>query len=353
MTSQPLAIIALTNGGRKLAERLAPELPATIIDPQAEGLAATLTRAWSKYNSFILIMATGIAVRTIAPLLHDKRTDPGVVVLDEAGRFSVSLLSGHLGGANALARQIAALTGGQAVITTASDSLGLTALDLWARHHGLVLVQGSLTLASATLVNHGRIKVFTDLPGDLPPDFERVAGPEEAELIISNRLLSEQGTQASTEDHRVVARVVLTPRNLVMGIGCNRGTSALQIEQAALETCRQNGLLFQAVSRLASIDLKQDEQGLLQFAAGHTLDLHWYHADLLNSVAGVTLSPAAMKATGAQGVAEPAALLAAGTHTLLIRKTKWKDVTIALAERPALLTAAYRSSAPDPVAPTT
>ena len=138
-----------------------------------------------------------------------------------------------------------------------------------------------------------------------------------------------------------------------MGIGCNRGTSAAQIEAAALETCRQNGLLFQAVSRLASIDLKQDEPGLLQFAADHGLDLHWYHADLLNSVPGVTPSPAAMKATGAQAVAEPAALLAAGTHTLLIRKTKWKDVTIALAEMPTLLTAEYQSSAPDPVAPTT
>ncbi len=328
----PLAIIAMTNGGRKLAERLAPPLQAEVIDPRAQGLARTLAEVWQRYDGLVMIMAAGIAVRTIAPLLHDKRSDPGVVVLDEAGRFAVSLLSGHLGGANALAAQVAALTGGQAVISTASDSLGLTAIDLWARHHGLTLVHGSLTAASATLVNNGKIKVFTNLAGDLPADFEVVNSPEAADLIISNRLLPHAGHQ----------QTVLCPRNLAIGIGCNRGTSAAQIEHAARETCRQHGVFFEAVSRLASIDLKQDEEGLLQFAARHGLDLQWYNADSLNSVPGVTPSPAAQKATGAKAVAEPAAILAAQTHTLLIRKTKWKDVTIAVSEIAKRLTAEYQ-----------
>jgi len=326
-----LAIIALTSGGRALAASLASQLQAQILDPQPRGLAQTLAEAWPRYQGFILIMATGIAVRTIAPLLHDKRSDPGVVAMDEAGRFAVSLLAGHLGGANVLARQAAAISGGQAVITTASDTLGLTAIDLWARHHGLVLAHGSLTAASATLVNKGKIKVYTDLPGVLPPDFEVVADPALAELIVSNRLLPADSRQT-----------ILCPKNLVMGIGCNRGTTAMQIEEAAESTCRQNGFLFQAVSRLASIDLKQDEPGLLQFAAGNGLDLQWYHADLLNTVPGVTFSAAAKKATGAQAVAEPAALLAAQTDTLLIRKTKWKDVTIALAETAIRLTDEYQ-----------
>lgn len=338
----PLAIIALTRGGRELAARLAPRLQAEVIDSCPLGLAQTLAQIWPCCRGLVLIMAAGIAVRGLAPLLRDKLTDPGVVVLDETGRFAVSLLSGHLGGGNALARQVAALTGGQAVITTASDSLGLTALDLWARHHSLVLAQGTLTATSAALVNNGAIKVFSDLPGDLPPDFTVVTNPAQAELIISNRLPAAGSCQT-----------VLCPRNLTMGIGCNRGTSAMQIEAAAQGTCRQSGLFFQAVGRLASIDLKQDEQGLLQFAAAHGLDLQWYDADLLNSVPGVSLSSAAKKATGAQAVAEPAALLAAGHHTLLIRKTKWKDVTIALAEMPTRLTAAYQSLAPAPVAPST
>lgn len=330
--STPLAIIALTDGGRRMAAALAPQLQARVIDPRPLGLAQTLAESWGRHDAFILIMATGIAVRSIAPLLRDKRTDPGVVVMDEAGRFAVSLISGHLGGANALAQQVASLTKGQAVITTASDTLGLTAIDLWARHHALSLVHGSLTTASAILVNRGRLLVFTDLAGDLPPDFEGVASPQAAELIISNRLLP-------SSSHR---QTVLCPRNLVMGIGCNRGTSIEQIEQAARDTCRQHGLMFEAVERLASIDLKQDEPGLLQFAARHGLDIQWYNADSLNSVSGVTPSPAAKKATGAQAVAEPAALLAAQTDTLLIRKTKWKDVTIAVSERATRLTAEYR-----------
>lgn len=337
-----LAIIALTEGGQKLAAQLAPQLRAEVIDPGDLGLAATLARAWPRYEGLILIMATGIVVRTIAPLLGDKRTDPGVVVVDEAGRFAISLLSGHLGGGNELAQRVAALTQGQAVITTASDVRGLTSLDLWARHHGLILTQGSLTAASATLVNRGRLRVYSDLAGELPPDFERTPLPEEAELVITNRLPPTPGALAT-----------LCPRNLVLGIGCNRSTSAAQIEQAAQETCRQNGLAFQAVSRLASIDLKRDEAGLLRFAAGFGLDLMWYSAYQLNSVSGVTPSAAALKATGAQAVAEPAAKLAAGAETLLIRKTTWKDVTIALAEIPMQLTAEYRSSAPDPAVRTT
>jgi cobalt-precorrin 5A hydrolase len=325
-----IAIIALTHGGLELATRLAPLLQAEIIDPHPQGLAATVAHAWPRYDGLVMIMAAGVAVRTIAALLRDKHTDPGVVVLDEAGRFAVSLLSGHLGGGNALAHRLATITGGQAVITTASDTLGLTALDLWARAQGLTLTQGSLTTASALLVNQGRIKVFCELAGELPPDFERVAVPEGAELIISNRRPLVESEQTT-----------LCPRNLAMGIGCNRGTSREQIELAAQATCRQKGLFFAAVGRLASIDLKQDEEGLLQFASAHGLDLAWFNAAELNSVAGVTPSPAAFKATGAHAVAEPAALLAAGTHTLLIRKITWKDVTIAIAESPTLLTAAY------------
>lgn len=326
-----IAIIAITRGGRELADLLAPQLPAQIIDPQTQGLAKTLAHAWSHYDGFVLIMAAGIAVRGIAPLLKDKRSDPGVVVMDEGGHFAVSLIAGHLGGANDLARQAAAVTGGQAVITTASDTLGLTALDLWARHHDLALVHGSLTAASAILVNRGRLKVFTDLPGHLPPDFEAVDTPEAAELIITNRVMAADKGQT-----------ILCPRNLAMGVGCNRGTTAYQIEQAAFETCRQIGLLFQAVRRLASIDLKQDEEGLLRFAADHGLDLHWFDAEQLNTVPGVTPSPAAMKATGAQAVAEPAAMLAAQTNTLRIRKITWKDVTIAVSEIPLRLTDEYQ-----------
>jgi len=340
-TFKSLAIIALTRGGKSLAARLAAKLQAEVIDPQPVGLSATLSDAWPHYDGLVLIMATGIAVRTIAPLLESKRSDPGVVVMDEAGRFAISLLSGHLGGGNELAHLVAAASGGQAVITTASDTLGLTAIDLWARHNNLVLAQGSLTAASSALVNNRRITVFTDLEGPLPSDFLPVSSMEAAELIISNRM---------PPTHHALA--LLCPRNLTLGIGCNRGTSREEIEQAAMTTCHQHGFNFLAVAQVASIDLKNDEPGLLAFAAAHGLRQHWYPAGQLNAVPGVTVSSAVQKATGAKAVAEPAALLAAKTSTLLIRKTIWNNVTIALAETPVKLSAAYPSSAPAPAAST-
>lgn len=338
----PLAIIALTIGGKKLAAQIGAKLQAVVLDPQGQGLAATMADAWPRYGGLILIMAAGIAVRTIAPLLASKRSDPGVVVLDEAGRFAVSLLSGHLGGGNHLAHLAAAATGGQAVITTASDTLGLTAIDLWARHNNLVIAQGSLTAASATLVNNGTITVFTDLQGTLPADFAPGAKIEEAELIISNRL---------PPKNRALA--ILCPKNLVMGVGCNRGTVMAEIEEAAMATCSQHRFCFQAVSQMASIDIKHDEPGLLQFASVHGLRQHWYNAEQLNSVPGITPSSAVLKATGALAVAEPAAMLAACTNTLLIRKTKWNNVTIALAETPVMLSVDSQLSAPDPAASNT
>lgn len=337
-----LGIIALTKGGKTLAARLAAQLKAEVIEPQGKGLASTLAESWPRFSGLLLIMAAGIAVRSIAPLLASKHSDPGVVVMDEAGRFAVSLLSGHLGGGNELALLAAGVTGGQAVITTASDTLGLTAIDLWARHNNLALTQGSLTAASAALVNTGQITIFTDLPGTLPADFVPVTTRREAQLIISNRL--------SPADN---ALAMLCPTNFTLGIGCNRHTPMAEIEHAAISTCHQHQFCFQAVSKLASIDIKKNEPGLLQFAAAYGLKQHWYNAKQLNSVPGITPSSAVQKATGAKAVAEPAALLAARTNILLIRKQKWTNVTIALAETPVTLSADYQLSAPAPAASNT
>ncbi|MCI5141596.1 MAG: cobalamin biosynthesis protein CbiG, partial [Candidatus Electrothrix sp. ATG1] len=147
----------------------------------------TLAQAWQDYDHLICIMATGIVVRSIAPLLQDKAVDPAVVVCDEQGRFAISLLSGHLGGGNALARKIAELLGGQAVITTASDVLGHTALDLWCRDLGLAVSDKQrLTCVMAKLVNTGSVTLNSDYPlPPLPPDIILSDDPDSADLRIS------------------------------------------------------------------------------------------------------------------------------------------------------------------------
>ena len=316
------AIIALTRGGKQLARRLATLLPGSEVISNQGGIYHTLTRTWQSYESLICIMATGIVVRGIAPLLRDKTVDPAVVVCDEQGRFAVSLLSGHLGGGNALARKIADLLGGQAVITTASDVLGRTALDLRCRDMGLTVKdKQGLTRVMAKLVNTGSVSLYSDYPlPPLPPDIVLAEQPDDADLLITCRT---DGKGAA---------VLLHPKALVAGIGCNRNTPAEEISEALDQVCRTHHLARDSVRNLASIDLKSDEPGLLAFARSHNLPLDFYSPDQLNQVQGIVGSDAVLRATGAKAVAEPAAILSSGNGSLLVQKIKFPNVTVAIAE---------------------
>lgn len=268
-------------------------------------------------------MAAGIVVRTLAPMLADKRKDPAVVVCDERGRFAVSLLSGHLGGGNALAEQVAGILGGRAVITTASDVLGQTALDLWCRDLGLAVAdKKSLTRAMGKLVNQETVTLYSDyFVPELPADIKLSEQVATADLVITGR------TDVQTTG------TLLHPGVFIAGIGCNRGTPEGEIKQALQEACLAHSLALQSIRGLASIDLKNDEPGLLDFARNSGRPIDFYNRDQLNSVDGVSTSAAVLKATGARGVAEPAAVLAAGGGRLLVKKMKWANVTVAIGER--------------------
>ena len=301
-----VAILYLTRGGQQLAGMLAQRIASADVFPKilpaASGLSKLVEKNWKKYDGFVFIMAAGIVVRTIAPYIRDKKIDPAVVVVDEKGRFAVSLLSGHLGGANALAGQVADVLGGQAVITTASDTLGLTALDLWAKKQGLVAeTPESLTKASAVMVNTGLIRVyFPGYTGELPADFvliDEAAGTDDiADVIVSNQIVSSNGIAWPA------GAAVLRPKNLVVGVGCNRGTSAKQIQKALFEALSEHNLSGLSIRNLASIDLKSNEPGLLELAEKNGWKICFYSKDELNMVPGVSRSEAVFKATGAVAV---------------------------------------------------
>lgn len=316
-----IGILAITDGGKRLAAHLATRMPSSLLLPQEAGVAQTLAEHWPKMDGFVCIMATGIVVRAIAPLLRDKASDPCVVVADEKGRHAISLLSGHLGGGNDLTRQVAALCGGEAVITTASDTLGLAPLDLWARAQDLVCEsREGLRQASARLVNRGSLTIFSEVAvASLPPGLAAVAGPELADIVISSRIA----------DYR--AAVVFRPRNLVVGVGCNRGVPLAELHQACEELFVEQGLSQLSIRNLASIDLKRDETGLAAFAAEKGWRLDFFSKEELNRVADIAVSEAALRAVGAVGVAEPAALLSAQSNELLVGKRKWRNVTMAVA----------------------
>ena len=325
-------IFFITSGGRVLAEKICG------LYPEAEVLkfkSALFADRWQVARNIICIMAAGIVVRASAPLLKDKRTDPAVVVLDEAGQYVISLLSGHLGGANMLARDIADYLGADAVITTASDVLGKMTLDLWAMEKGLYVEDfNRLKKLSMKIVNGGKVRVFTQYPiktSHMPDEFTMVDSEERADIIISTR-------------KKEVNALFLRPRNLYAGIGCNRGTTREEIESVIDDVFRESGLSRNSIGGLATIDIKSDEQGIIEYARARELTIGFFSKDELNRVAeenNIARSEHAAAATGAVAVAEPAAILEAIKHfgncELTLLKQKRGNVTLAIAKAEFIL----------------
>jgi cobalt-precorrin 5A hydrolase len=347
-----LAIIAITRGGCRLgaqlqkmavdadlfvSEKFVTEAGATA-RPFAGELREMVRENWREYQGFVFVMAAGIVVRVIAPYLEAKDRDPAVVVVDEAGRFAVSLLSGHLGGANELAREVAELLGGQAVITTATDVNELPCFDLLAKEEGWVIEDldrvkslNALLLAGeeiAVVDPSGRAAARFAGRGRLSFHANFVAALQSGAagfVFVTNRQLPPQAQAGNL--------LVLRPKNLVLGIGCNRGTTAEEIAEVVGAQLKHLFLSLRSVALIGTAAAKKQEAGLLAFAERHGIPLRFFESNELNAVA-VPSPPSshALDAIGAHGVAEPAALLAAGSGRLLLKKVKSGNVTLAVAE---------------------
>jgi cobalamin biosynthesis protein CbiG len=321
------SIYYITRSGHELAERIAHKYPRAEIEKF--GMHA-FSEKWKTSKSIICIMAAGIVVRAVAPLVEDKKKDPAVVVLDEKGRYAISLLSGHMGGANHLATEIAEYIGAQAVITTASDVQGKLSLDLWAMEKNLYVDDfEKLKKLSSRIVNGQKITLKSDCPlqaGHIPDEFTIVKSAGDADMIISERIINKDA-------------LFLRPGNLFAGIGCNRGTAKEEIAEVFNAVLLEEMLSVHSVKGLASIDLKKDEEGLLNFAHDAGLSIEFYSKDDLNSAAhdyNIKASRAVKAATGAIAVAEPAAVLGAmkirNNVKIIKPKEKRGNVTLALAK---------------------
>jgi len=315
------AAFYITDNGLKLAVRLKDLYPGINIIKYSDRAVRDF---WGTDRSLIFIMAAGIVVRTIAPLVKDKRTDPGVVMMDEKGQFVTSLLSGHLGGANKLASGIAQFLGGRAIISTASDINNMPSLDLWAQEQGLVIEEwGLLPRAGTQLLNSGALKVYAEAPVDLPDVFYKVDDPGIADVCITNKKIIHPLQRE---------QLYLRPKNLAVGIGCNSGTTAYEIEGLVKKVFDEHNLSLLSVRVLATIDLKAGEPGLIDFAGKSGIKIVTFTPDELNRVQGIEKSETVFKATGAFAVSEAAALIASGAGALIVRKQKAGNVTLAIAE---------------------
>ena len=348
-----IAVVAITGGGARLGQRLCDNIAGLELYVSSRyaahggsachrfepaGLKPLLASLWHKYEGFVLIMATGIVVRMIAPLLESKETDPAVVVMDDAGSFAIALLSGHLGGANALAERCASAAGGRPVITTATDANGLPSFDMLAKEQGWVIddISRVKSLNSLLLDNeeiavvdstgqtrtwlHGRGKVTF---------FETFAAAAASSaqgfLVVTNQLLPPLVPPEQL--------LILRPRNLVLGIGCNRGTPTDEIDAFVATHLQRLSLSVKSVRCIASVSAKRGEVGLVEYAARLGVPLRCFESEELS---GITFpsppSAHALTAVGVAAVAEPAAILASGRGRLLLHKVKSANVTLALAE---------------------
>lgn len=336
------AIWALTPNGVQLARIIADEIAGCTLFlsqklettiPGAVRFARLkdeVDRQFTGFPRHIFIMATGIVVRCIANRLAHKTTDPAVVVCDEAGQFAISLVSGHIGGANTLARGVARATGGLPVITTATDVNRVPAIDI-------IAVENQLTIDNPDAIKTVNMALLTGNPIFIHDPYGVVAHrlPQD-QLIPSAVDAFGQNDAGIFVDHMCLDLpphvLVLRPGSLVAGMGCNRGTDVEEMRDLLVETLATNRLAISSLRALATVDLKADEPGLLALAESLNLPLTVFTRDRLKGVAQVpTPSTMVEKHIGVKSVCEAAALLATHRGRLIVPKQKTANVTVAVA----------------------
>ncbi|MEV8352904.1 precorrin-3B C(17)-methyltransferase [Streptomyces niveus] len=337
-----IGLISATAAGASARDRLATAWPGRtrVYDgPVREAVE----RAFAECDQLVCFLATGATVRLLAPLLADKSTDPGVVCVDEAGRYAVSLLGGHGGGANSLATEVGSALSATPVITTATDATGIPGLDTL----GLPF-EGAVATVTRAMLDGAPVTLRADTVWPLPPlppnVTAGVAGGVAGGVPPAPGTVRPDATLLVSD--RVVplgpADVVLRPPSLVVGVGASRGVGVDEVYGLVVDVLRDAGLSALSVGELATVDAKADEPGIAGAAAELGVPVRTYPADVLASVDVPNPSDAPLAAVGTPSVAEAAALAAAGRGgELLVPKRKSSPQG-----RPAMATCAVVRRAP-------
>ena len=297
-----IASIAFTENGAKIVKMLVHEMGVkgyVFEKYKTDGLetfnnVSSLVRdIFKKYNAIVFVGACGIAVRSIAPYVKDKAKDPAVVVVDEKGNFAIPILSGHIGGANDLAEKIALLTSGTAVITTATDINKKFSVDTFAVRNNLYIGDTKLIKEiSSRILNDKKVGLYTDYELKNVPDcFEE-----------SN----EVGICISDDDKKPFRTTLnLMPKNVVLGIGCRKGCET--VEESILAFLKVNGVSVYSLFAVATVDIKKNEKGIVEFCEKFDIPLLTFSAETLAAVEGnFTASEFVKKTVGVDNVCERA-----------------------------------------------
>ena len=315
-----IKILYFTDKGKALTERLKAGLTEhdAVIVPKGAPLAIVCGDAFVDNEALVFVGAAGIAVRAVAPLVRDKLKDPPVIVIDENGSFVIPLLSGHVGGANSLALEVADIIGAQPVITTATDVSGAFSVDVFARENELRIANrdGIAKVSSSALEGKPVTICIKDYPPEEPVDV--LIADEEAAKVLKDS-----------------AKIVLCPKRYAIGMGCRRGKSYEELRAFAEDVLRDSGIDISEAGCIATIAVKKDEEGLKRLSQAWRMPLITFDAGLLTKAEGsFSHSDTVLEKVGVDNVCERAAVLAAGRGSQIkVKKTARDGMTVAVAEK--------------------
>lgn len=297
--------------------------------PIAPSLQEQVKNCFQPDSSIIFISACGIAVRSIAPYIKSKTSDPCVLVIDELGQYVISLLSGHIGGGNELALTVSDILNATPIISTATDLNSKFAVDVFAKKNHLTI--SDMTLAkkvSASLLHNIPVGIWGNLPKEPLPEGLSTS-PTEFGISISPFHNSSPFSQT----------LYLIPRNIVLGVGCKKNTDPNKLSTFIHNQLEQLHIFPEAIAAITSIDIKKEEPAILQLASAFQVPFVTYSAETLKEVRGSqAASNFVTSVTGVDNVCERATLAYTKAYTLLLPKTIDSGMTLAISELPLTLT---------------
>lgn len=322
-----LYIISFTSRGKQLATKLSDQLShhqVTLF--QGEGqekitLKQFSQRGFAEAEGLIFISPTGIAVRAIAPELQQRLKDPAVVVVDDEGKFVISLLSGHWGGANQLTQEVASGLGGTPVVTTAMDRYNVFAVDIYAREHGFTLVNSTrIKEISGKLLKKEKIKVFSSFPiRQLAEGLEISEDYNEAEMVFD------------TKPHP--SALTLIPQDYVLGFGCHKESDPLILQAFAERCLEEHGISLMSIRAIASSDSKRGVAALQALSREWEVPFMTFSTEELAEISGdFTPSTFVLEQVGTDDLCERSAV-ALGGGNLVVKKQIYQGYTLALAKQ--------------------
>lgn len=326
-----IAVISITENGKRISDKISEKLDCERYSFKKypsensvifENLSEITGEIFRKYDGIIFICAVGIAVRCIAPHIKSKQCDPAVITVDENGKFAVSVLSGHIGGANRLTEIVSDITGAVAVVTTATDTGKKFSPDSFARANGLYICDmNTAKLIASEILKENKIGFYSEYPYKNIPD----------ELIADSNF--KYGICISDVKKNIFENTLnLIPKKFVIGTGCKRNTDSDIFEDFILDMLEENNIDINLVYSISTIDIKRNETALIRFSRKYNIPLNFYSADELMSIEGeFSCSDFVLKTTGTDNVCERCAVM--GGNSLILKKHSGNGVTFALAER--------------------